>query len=63
MIHTHDMPLDPDLDDVPPELVAVAADPEQEGSGMTTVVLVPGLFGHARRMRAGWVDPDPEAEQ
>ncbi len=63
MISTHEMPDDPDLDDVPPELAAVAADPHQEGSGLTTVVIAPGLFGHARRLRVGWVDPDPEAEQ
>jgi len=57
-----DLPDDPDLDDVPPELLAIAADPADTDNkaGMTTVVIVPGLFGHARRLREGFYD-DPGA--
>jgi len=61
MMPDTDLPLDPDFDDVPPELLAIAADPEQDGSGMTTVVIVPGLFGHARRLRDGFYGDDGAA--
>ena len=56
-----DLPPDPDLDDVPPELLAIAENPvDPEGSAsMVAVVIVPGLFGHARRLREGFYDGDP----
>jgi hypothetical protein len=54
-----DLPRDPDLDDVPVELQQLA-----EADGVTvlsedgvstgdTLVIVPGLFGHARRLDEG----------
>lgn len=43
-----DLPLDPDWDDVPLEL-------------MVSVVIVPGLFGHARRLREA-ASPDGRDE-
>ena len=58
MIDTDDMPRDPDLDDVPSDLRLLHG----LGGGMVNVthpdgtvtrdalVIVPGLFGHARRL-------------
>ena len=61
-----DMPPDPDHVDVPPGLADLAGQPVQvtEVDGTTTtstVVIVPGLFGHARRLREGFYDGDDAA--
>ena len=60
-----DLPDDPDLDDVPPDLAALDGQPvtltDTDGTTSTAVVVVvPGLWGHARRLREGFYD-DPGA--
>ena len=56
-------PDDPDLDDAPALLVALdgttVVDPDGNPAAL---VLVPGLWGHARRMREGFFDQldDPD---
>ncbi len=61
-----DMPPDPDEDDVPTGLADMVGQSLQvtEVDGTTTtatVVIVPGLFGHARRLREGFYDGDDAA--
>ncbi len=56
-----DMPPDPDLDDVPPSLLAnegqMVTIVNSDGTTETAVlVIAPGLFGHARRLREGFHD-------
>jgi hypothetical protein len=64
--------LDPDLDDIPVGLlIAAATNPSVQlrdpatgqllGDG--TLVLAPGLFGHARRLRDGFYDEPPRDDQ
>jgi hypothetical protein len=58
MIDHDDLPRDPDLDHVPDELQLIAGlGPatviDADGVGSATLVIVPGLFGHARRLRDG----------
>lgn len=59
-----DLPPDPDLGDVPPELLEhdgqqVTAT-EADGTTTTSVLtVVPGLWGHARRLRDGFYDDNP----
>ncbi len=53
---TDELPRDPDYDDVPPELQLLAGlGPvtvlTEDGVSQDTLVVVPGLFGHARRLR------------
>ncbi len=66
-----DTPRDPDWDDVPLALEALARqnhghvtliDPE-DGVGPAELVVVPGLFAHARRIKdaRGWVAEDDHA--
>ncbi len=62
----HQMPRDPDLDDVPPELVALDGQQvtirDADGTTTTSVlVIAPGLWGHARRWREGFHRPDGAA--
>ena len=51
-----ELPRDPDEDDVPEELVLLAGlGPtvtviDEDGVGPAELVIVPGLFGHARRL-------------
>jgi hypothetical protein len=51
-----ELPRDPDLDDVPEELTILAGlgQPvtvlDEDGVGPAALVIVPGLFGHARRL-------------
>jgi len=67
MTEPDDLPPDPDLDDVPPDLAALDGQPvtltDTDGTTTTsTVVIVPGLWGHARRVREGFYDrPDGAA--
>lgn len=52
-----EMPPDPDWQDVPPELAAL--DGQQvciNGEVVGTLVIPPGLFGHARRVQEGFYD-------
>jgi len=61
-----DMPQDPDDVDVPPGLANLVGQSVQitEVDGTTTtatVVIVPELFGHARRLREGFYDGDDAA--
>ncbi len=64
---TDDLPADPDLDDVPPELLELDGQlvtvTDADGSTTTsTMVIVPGLWAHARRFRDGFYDrPDGAA--
>ncbi len=60
----HPMPRDPDLDDVPPDLAALDGKQitvtEPDGTTTTsTVLVVPELWGHARRYREG-MGGDPQ---
>lgn len=61
---TDDLPADPDLDDVPPELLELDGQQvtvtEVDGTVTTSVLtVVPGLWGHARRYLEGFYDnPD-----
>jgi len=67
--HDHDdpdLPDDPDLDDVPPDLAALDGSQvtltEPDGTTTTaTLVVAPGLWGHARRFRDGFYDDGPGA--
>jgi hypothetical protein len=62
------LPRDPDLDDVPPELAALdggsvtitGRDPVKDrlNRGDGTIVVVPALFAHARRLRQDHVDDE-----
>jgi len=63
-----DMPPDPDEDDVPAGLAALAGQPVQitEPDGTTTtavLMIVPGLFGHARRIREGFFDTHDDSKE
>ena len=73
---TDDLPPDPDRDDVPPDLAALdgkqvtvtetsgSREPEVEPDGTTTtatLVVAPGLWGHARRIREHFYDNGPGA--
>lgn len=64
---TDNLPPDPDLDDVPPELLELDGQEVDvlEPDGTVTrsaVVIAPGLWGHARRLREGFYDqPDSAA--
>ncbi len=56
-----DLPPDPDLSDVPPELTALdgaeVTTTEPDGTTSTAgLLIVPELFGHARRLREGFYD-------
>lgn len=51
-----DLTRDPDWDDVPPELAALEGQQVDDGDGAGTLVIVPGLFGHVRRLREGFYD-------
>jgi hypothetical protein len=57
-----DLPRDPDMDDVPEDLQLLAGlGPTvtlttEDGVGPATLVIVPGLFGHARRLQDGELD-------
>ncbi len=57
------LPPDPDLDDVAPELLAIATDPaDPDGTArMVAVVIAPEFFGHARRLREGFFDQPDDA--
>ncbi len=55
------LPLDPDWDDVPPDLAALNNQVVTviDADGVTTtefLVIVPSLFAHARRIREGFYD-------
>ena len=61
-----DMPADPDEDDVPTGLAELAGQlvqiTEVDGTTTTsTVLIVPELFGHARRLAEGFYDGDDAA--
>jgi hypothetical protein len=57
-----DLPRDPDWDDVPSDLQLLhglgptVTLTSEDGVGPATLVIVPGLFGHARRLREGDLD-------
>jgi hypothetical protein len=58
VIEYDDLPRDPDWDDVPEELRLLAGLNggrvlvlDEDGVGPATLVVVPSLFGHARRLR------------
>ncbi len=57
------LPRDPDFDDVPAELLAIATDPaDPDGTArMVAVVIAPEFFGHARRLREGFFDQPDDA--
>lgn len=65
--HDHDdldedasMPPDPDRHDVPADLLELDGRQVKDSDGnVSIVVVVPGLFGHARRFREGFHD-DPD---
>ena len=62
---SEDMPADPDLDDVPAGLAGQSVQiTEPDGTTTTaTLVIVPGLFGHARRLREGFYNqPNGDTE-
>jgi hypothetical protein len=55
------LPRDPDWDDVPEDLQLLAGlGPvtvlEPDGVGPATLVIVPAMFAHARRLREGELD-------
>jgi hypothetical protein len=55
------LPRDPDWDDVPDDLQLIAGLGratviDADGVSRDTLVIVPGLFGHARRVRDGELD-------
>lgn len=54
--------LDPDWDDVPPELAARDGTQVLIDGEPGTLVVAPGLHGHARRLRDGFYDPDTQEE-
>ena len=64
VIDRDDMPPDPDLDHVDEELLLLAYSGRpvtlisEDGVGPATVVIVPSLFGHARRMAEGWTEEE-----
>ena len=65
VIDRDDLPADPDLDSVPEELLLMAYTNHgqvtvlsEDGVSRDTLVIVPGLFGHARRMAEGWTEEE-----
>ncbi len=53
------MPPDPDRHDVPADLLALDGQQVTDEDGnIATMLVVPELFGHARRFREGFYDPD-----
>lgn len=57
MEHASDLPADPDLDHAPADLRILAGlnggqvtVTDEDGVGPCTLVLVPGVFGHAARL-------------
>jgi hypothetical protein len=61
-INSDELPRDPDHDDVPEELELLAGLGQpvtvltDDGVGPAALVIVPGLFGHARRLADGELD-------
>jgi hypothetical protein len=55
-----ELPRDPDWDDVPEELALLDGERvtviDEDGVGPATLVVVPQMFAHARRLRDG--EPD-----
>lgn len=52
---------DPDWEDVPPELAARDGQQVCINGEVGTLVIAPGLLGHARRLREGFYDDDGDS--